>query len=137
MTSCREDLEVRRFCVFPHTHGRGRLTACYHQSQKAGERLVLEWENISYTVKGKKILEDIHGNVASGEMLASTLCISIWLPTLCAERAAMASHGPVWGGQVDYFGRDIQEDCGDDRISKSSLRFDMCIAWLILDFRLR
>ncbi|KAL5524718.1 hypothetical protein ACEPAF_9863 [Sanghuangporus sanghuang] len=40
------------------------------EAQKPLEHLVLEWENISYSIKGKPILTNVSGSVASGEMLA-------------------------------------------------------------------
>lgn len=40
------------------------------ESQKPHERLVLEWENISFSVKPTAILQDLSGSVESGEMLA-------------------------------------------------------------------
>ena len=49
--------------------------SCVHfrQAQKSNERsLVLEWENIDFSVKNKKILQNVSGRVDSGEMLASS-----------------------------------------------------------------
>ncbi|OCB88502.1 hypothetical protein A7U60_g4316 [Sanghuangporus baumii] len=40
------------------------------EAQKPLEHLVLEWQNISYSIKGKPILTNVSGSVASGEMLA-------------------------------------------------------------------
>ena len=33
---------------------------------------MLEWENVTFSVKSKKILQNVSGCVESGEMLAST-----------------------------------------------------------------
>lgn len=76
MQSSRDDLEASaRPCsrFAPLT-----LSLRLHQAQKSTERpLVLEWENINFSVKNKQILHDVSGRVESGEMLASGLLDSL------------------------------------------------------------
>lgn len=101
------------------------LTVCF-QAQKASERLLLEWENVTYAVKNKKILTDVSGRVEAGEMLASALS------PLCASSHVVLtrprSHGPVWGGQVHHPGRDIQAQCPHRRIRACLAMADGCAA---------
>ncbi|TCD65880.1 hypothetical protein EIP91_002040 [Steccherinum ochraceum] len=40
------------------------------QRQREAERLDLEWENITFNIRGKVILDNVSGKVSSGEMLA-------------------------------------------------------------------
>ena len=77
MQSSQEDLEVSvdappwiHLLTVPYS---SPSCAHFHQAQKSSERsLVLEWENIDFSVKNKKILINVSGRVESGEMLASS-----------------------------------------------------------------
>ncbi|TCD65893.1 hypothetical protein EIP91_002054, partial [Steccherinum ochraceum] len=47
--------------------------AAAHHSASPGaarEHLVLEWDDVSYAIKGKHILRNVSGRVESGELLA-------------------------------------------------------------------
>jgi hypothetical protein len=49
-----------------------RLVLSLLQAQKTFPRLVLEWNNVQYTIKDRTILDNVSGRVEGGEMLAGS-----------------------------------------------------------------
>jgi hypothetical protein len=72
MSTQVQDIEVSTLHIFKFEYA---LNSCHvPQAQKYDdEKLVLEWEDISYTIKDKRILHGVSGSVAAGEMLAGGL----------------------------------------------------------------
>lgn len=86
------------------------------QAQKLHQPFALEWENLSYVIKGQTILSDISGRVATGEMLAGMVqSCEISRPSYCAHASVFQSDGPVWGRKVHHPGHIVEALTSDWR----------------------
>lgn len=72
-----------------------KLYHLFQQAQKTdAERLVLRWESIDFSVKNKKILRNVSGQVENGEMLASAYFSPILSRTVLTVVVSTQSWAP-------------------------------------------